>query len=441
MEQTLNQDLLDFIAASPTAWHAVENLSRALGDAGFRELREYEDWQLRPGDRAFVRRNGSALIAFRIPAKPFPGFMLMAAHADSPGFKLKELRTVTSAGLYAQLNVERYGGMLMAPWLDRPLSAAGRVLVREGETLVTRLVDLKRDLFLIPNVAIHMDRGANENKSYDMKTDMLPLAGSAESGKRLAALVAESVGAAEADIVSTDLQLYPRTPGTVWGLEEEYLSSPRLDDLQCVFGCARGFLRAKESESASVLCVFDNEEVGSGTKQGADSEFLADTLLRLCAGLGLDEAAYRRLLAQSFMVSADNAHAVHPNHPEYADKSDRPEMNKGIVVKFNANQRYTTDAVSAAVFEEICRRAGVPTQRFTNRADLAGGSTLGNISSSHVSIDTVDIGLAQLAMHSCYETAGAKDTAWLVRAAERFFASSLRRGENGIQIRDGGVST
>ena len=306
--------------------------------------------------------------------------------------------------------------------------------------MVPRLVDLKKDLFLIPNVAIHMDRGANENTSYDMKTDMLPLAGSVESGKRLPALVAESVGAREEDIVSAELQLYPRTPGTVWGLEEEYLSSPRLDDLQCAFACTQGFLRAGKGESAPVLCVFDNEEVGSGTKQGADSDFLADTLLRLCAALGLDEAACRRRLAQSFMVSADNAHAVHPNHPEYADKSDRPEMNKGIVVKFNASQRYTSDAVSAAVFEEICRRAGVPTQRFTNRADLAGGSTLGNISTSHVSIDTVDIGLAQLAMHSCYETAGTKDTAYLIRAAERFFASSLRRDERGIRIIDGGES-
>ena len=440
MEHNVNQELLDFIAASPTAWHAVENLAGMLTSAGCRELREYEDWALQPGERVFVRRNGSALIAFRVPEADFPGFMLMAAHADSPCFKLKELKTVSAAGLYAQLSVERYGGMLMAPWLDRPLSAAGRVVVREGDRMVPRLVDLKKDLFLIPNVAIHMDRGANENKSYDMKTDLLPLAGSVESGKRLPALVAESVGAREEDIVSAELQLYPRTPGTVWGLEEEYLSSPRLDDLQCAFACTQGFLRAGKGESAPVLCVFDNEEVGSGTKQGADSDFLADTLLRLCAALGLDEAACRRRLAQSFMVSADNAHAVHPNHPEYADKSDRPEMNKGIVVKFNASQRYTSDAVSAAVFEEICRRAGVPTQRFTNRADLAGGSTLGNISTSHVSIDTVDIGLAQLAMHSCYETAGTKDTAYLIRAAARFFASSLRRDGTGIRIVDGGES-
>ena len=437
MEHSVNQELLDFIDASPTAWHAVETLARMLTSAGCRELREYEDWSLCPGERVFVRRNGSALIAFRVPEAGFPGFMLMAAHADSPCFKLKELKTVDAAGLYAQLNVERYGGMLMAPWLDRPLSAAGRVVVREGEALATRLVDLKRDLFLIPNLAIHMDRGANENKSYDMKTDMLPLAGSAGSGKGLAALVAASAGVREEELVSAELQLYPRTPGTVWGLEGEYLSAPRLDDLQCVFACARGFLQAGRGESAPVLCVFDNEEVGSGTKQGADSDILSDTLLRLCACLGLDGAAYRRRLAQSFLVSADNAHAVHPNHPEYADKSDRPEMNKGVVVKFNAGQRYTSDAVSAAVFEEICRRAGVPTQRYTNRADLAGGSTLGRISSAHVSVDSVDIGLAQLAMHSCYETAGAKDTAWLIRAAARFFASSLRRDERGVRILDG----
>ena len=431
--------LLSFIDRAVSPVHTVLAAEDFLRAAGFAELPWAAPWTLAAGGRYFVNVYGTTLLAFTV-GEDGP-LRLAAAHTDFPCLRLKSAPGLVREG-YGVLNVEPYGGLILRSWLDRPLGLAGRVALRGEDAFHPRVVpvDFARPVVTIPSLAIHMDRGANENKSYDMKTDMLPLAGSVESGKRLPALVAESVGAREEDIVSAELQLYPRTPGTVWGLEEEYLSSPRLDDLQCAFACTQGFLRAGKGESAPVLCVFDNEEVGSGTKQGADSDFLADTLLRLCAALGLDEAACRRRLAQSFMVSADNAHAVHPNHPEYADKSDRPEMNKGIVVKFNASQRYTSDAVSAAVFEEICRRAGVPTQRFTNRADLAGGSTLGNISTSHVSIDTVDIGLAQLAMHSCYETAGTKDTAYLIRAAERFFASSLRRDERGIRIIDGGES-
>jgi aspartyl aminopeptidase len=328
--------------------------------------------------------------------------------------------------------------MLMASWLDRPLSVAGRVVVRDGEKLVTRLVNLERDLALIPNLAIHMDRGQNEGKNYDPKTDLLPLIGSEASAGSFRRLVAENAGVDDADLVSAELQLYPRTAGTVWGAEEEYISSPRLDDLQCVFACAEGFLHAGEGESVPVLAVFDNEEVGSSTRQGAGSGFLADTLARVAESLGLGGVNdYRRLLARSFLVSADNAHAVHPNHPEYADRVDRPVLNGGVVIKANANQRYTTDAVSAAVFSERCRRAGVPTQRYTNRADLPGGSTLGNISLSQVAVRSVDIGLPQLAMHSCYETAGARDTAYLVTAAQRFFESSLRIEAESVALQDG----
>ena len=309
------------------------------------------------------------------------------------------------------------------------LSVAGRAVLRENGRIVTRLVNVDRDLLLIPHVAIHMDRSANDGKKFDPNTDMLPLFGDAEAAEAFDALIAETLGVNREDVLATDLFLYPRTPGAVWGAKGEYLSSPRLDDLQCVFGCTEGFLRAKAGESTPVLCVFDNEEVGSGTKQGADSSFLEDVLCRVCESCGV---SLRPCLARSFLVSADNAHAVHPNHPEYADRNDRPEMNKGIVVKFNANQRYTTDAVSAAAFVELCKKAGVPTQRFTNRADLPGGSTLGNISTAHVSVDSVDIGLAQLAMHSAYETAGARDTEYLIRAAECFYAARLLREEDGI---------
>jgi len=428
-----NSQLLDFISRSPSAFHAVENVKDALAAAGFRELFETEDFSVKGGDKVFVRRNGSSLIALKIPEGKPAGLMLAAAHSDSPSFKIKENAPVASSDGYVRLNVEKYGGMLCAPWLDRPLSAAGRVTLREGDAIVSRLVDLARPVALIPNLAIHMDRKANEGKAYEAHVDMLPLFSLAE-GKGFDALVAETMGVKEEDILSKDLFLYPCTPGTLWGAEKEFISSPRLDDLQCVFGCLKGFLQAEETASLAALCVFDNEEVGSGSKQGADSSFLSDVLRRVCLSLGMDEEAYRRCVANGFIVSADKAHAVHPNHGEQADRSDRPVMNGGIVIKYNANARYTTDSVSAAVFTELCRAAGVPVQRYTNRADKPGGSTLGNISLSHVSLDSVDIGLAQLAMHSCYETAGAKDTEYLVRAMTAFFSRSFRKTPDGLRI-------
>ena len=431
MENGINERLLAFIAASPTAFHACQNLAERLRGEGYTEVLEQEDWALQPGGKYFVRRNGSALLAFRIPQGGVKGFLMMAAHADSPSFKVKEHAAVPTAGMYTRLNVEKYGGMLCASWMDRPLSVAGRVAVRENGRIVMKLVNVDRDLLLIPHVAIHMDRSVNDGKKFDPNVDMLPLFGDAAAGERFDAMIAEEAGAAAEDVLATDLFLYPRTPGTVWGGAGEYLSSPRLDDLQCVFGCTEGFLQAGNGDSTPILCVFDNEEVGSGTKQGADSSFLEDTLSRICESVGV---ALRPCLARSFLVSADNAHAVHPNHPEYADRNDRPEMNKGIVVKFNANQRYTTDAVSAAVFTELCRKVGVPTQRFTNRADMPGGSTLGNISTAHVSVDSVDIGLAQLAMHSAYETAGTRDTEYLIRAAAAFFGCRFERNADGIVL-------
>ena len=429
----LNSQLLQFIARSPSAFHAVENVKDALAAAGFRELYETEAFAVKPGDKVFVRRNGSSLIALKIPEGAPAGLMLAAAHSDSPSFKIKENAPVDSLDGYVRLNVEKYGGMLCAPWLDRPLSAAGRVTLRTEDGIASRLVDLSRPVALIPNLAIHMDRKANEGKAYEAHVDMLPLY-SLTGGQGFDALVADTLGVKEADILSKDLFLYPCTPGTRWGAEEEFISSPRLDDLQCVFGCLRGFLQAKETKSLAALCVFDNEEVGSGSKQGADSSFLSDVLRRVCFALGMEEEAYLRCAANGFMVSADNAHAVHPNHGEASDRSDRPVMNGGVVIKYNANAHYTTDSVSAAAFAELCRAADVPVQRFTNRADKPGGSTLGNISLSHVSLDSVDIGLAQLAMHSCYETAGAKDTEYLVRAMEAFFSHSFCKTPDGLRI-------
>ena len=423
--ENINRELLDFIEKSPTAWHAAANVAAELERAGYTRLYEEEDWQLRAPGKYYAVRNGSAVIALNLP-EGADGFLIMAAHDDSPAFRVKDGGEEKALGIYSRLAVEKYGGMLYSTWLDRPLSLAGRVAVREEGGVTMKLVNIDRDLLVIPNLAIHMDRSANEGKNFNVNVDMIPLIGSAESKTGLNALIAEALGVKEEDIVSRELNLYPRTPGTVWGAENEFISAPRLDDLQCAFGCLKGFLQADKPKKATVLCVFDNEEVGSGTRQGADSGFLDDMLSRAWTSLGRTDAQYRAALANSFMVSADNAHAIHPNHPEFADRSERPVMNGGVVIKFNASMSYTTDGLSAAVFSELCRAAEVPVQRYANRPDLRGGSTLGHISLAHVSVPTLDIGLAQLAMHSSYETAGARDTEYLVRAARAFYESGYR---------------
>ena len=435
MEKNLSRQLLDFLDASPSCYHAVDNLMKELLAAGYERLWEFRPWHLEEGGKYFVARGDSSLAAFRVPRKDFRGFMIAAGHSDSPSFKLREEPEVASPGGCVRLSVEPYGGMIMRSWLDRPLSAAGRVMVREGGEIHTRLVNLDRDLLVIPSMAIHMDRNVNKGTELKANTDLLPLLGGAGAAGGFRRLVAETAGVPEEALLSTELFLYPRTPGVVTGLGEEFLAAPRLDDLQCVFGCLRGFLAAVESRSVPVLCVFNNEEVGSGTRQGADSTFLTDVLSRIGGGLGLDSETYHGALANSFLVSADNAHAVHPAHPEYADQTECPVLNGGVVIKYNANQRYTTDALSGAVFRQVCQDAGVPVQRYSNRADLPGGSTLGNISSAHLSIPTVDIGLPQLAMHSCYELAGVRDTAYLVQAMTAYYSRSFRRlSDGGIEI-------
>ncbi len=429
----INRELLSFIERSPSAWHAAAEVARELEGAGYTRLYEERDWALAAPGKYYVVRSGSAVVALDLPAQP-DGFLIMAAHDDSPAFRVKSSGEEKTLGLYTRLPVERYGGMICSTWLDRPLSVAGRAAVRENGGVVMKLVDLDRDLLLIPNVAIHMDRTVNEGKNFNPNSDMIPLMGGPELKKSLKALIAESLGAAEEDLLGHELNLYPRTPGTVWGAEEEFVSAPRLDDLQCAFGCLRGFLQAENRQKAKVLCIFDNEEVGSGSRQGADSEFLGDVLRRVWAALGRSDAQARAALANSFMVSADNAHAVHPNHPEYADRGERPVMNGGVVIKTSASLSYTTDGFSAAVFSEICRKAEVPVQRFSNRPDLRGGGTLGHISLAHVSVPTLDIGLAQLAMHSCYETAGAKDTGYLVRAARAFYECGYRVSGERVEL-------
>ena len=427
------QKLFRFLDESPTCYHAAANAKAALTAAGAVELRESEQWKLEKGTLYVVERGDSALVAFRVPEGPFHGFLMAASHSDSPTFKVRETAEAASAGNTLRLSVEPYGGGVWRGWLDRPLSVAGRVVIRQGDRLVSRLVNIDRDLLVIPGVAIHMDRSVNKGAELNPAVDLLPLLGCGKEPGAFRKLIAEAAGVREEHLLSTELFLYPRTKAVQTGLNGEFIVSPRLDDLQCVFGCLEGFLAAKPGGSLPVLAVFNNEEVGSNTRQGADSTFLTDVLERIAHGCGLDSEGWKAAVANSFMVSADNAHAIHPAHPEYADKGEFPVLGGGIVIKYNANQRYTTDAVSGAVFQAICQEAGVPVQRYSNRADLPGGSTLGNISTAHLSVPTVDIGLPQLAMHSVCETAGAADTEHLVKAMTAYFSRDFHRD------RDGGI--
>ena len=428
----VNKELFSFLDRSPNAFFAVKNMCDVLSEAGMIRLYEGAPWDLEAGKGYFVTRNDSAIIAFRIPKADYTGFQIMASHCDSPVFKIKTNAEITIDKQYVKLNVEKYGGMLCAPWLDRPLSAAGRVIVRTESGIETRLVNIDRDLMIIPNLAIHMNRQVNDGYKFNAQVDMLPLfCEKGEESDAFMGLIASEAGVEAKDILDTDLFLYNRMPAVSLGLNGEFIASGRLDDLQCAFASMKGFLESTPRDSVAVHCVFDNEEVGSGTKQGAASTFLKDTLHRINSAMGRTEEEYMMSIASSFLVSADNAHAVHPNHADKTDPTNRAYLNKGIVIKYSANQKYTTDAVSGAIMRVICEKAGVPCQTFTNRSDMLGGSTLGNISQSQVALNTVDIGLPQLAMHSPYETAGAKDTAFLVEAAKVLFSSSVEGTGNG----------
>ena len=428
------EELFQFIENSPSCFHAIETIRKKLNAEGFIELVEGRSWQIEKGKKYYVTRNLSSIIAFKIPENDFKNFHIVASHSDSPTFKIKENAEIEVNNKYVKLNTEKYGGMICSTWFDRPLSIAGRILVKEGNLVKTHLVNIDKDLVIIPNLAIHMNRAVNDGYKYNAQIDMLPLYGDNTSKGSLMKTVAQSVGVEEDSILGTDLFLYNRMRGTKIGANSEYISSPRLDDLECAYASLSAFLSETNSNSASVYCVFDNEEVGSGTKQGADSTLLYDVLRRINMCLGNSEEDYYKLIASSFMISADNAHALRPNYSDKSDPTNKVYINDGIVIKYNANQKYTTDAVSASIFKSICDSVNVPYQTFTNRSDILGGSTLGNISNAHVSLNTIDIGLAQLAMHSTYETAGAKDVTYLIEALKAFYNTSIEQVEDGQYI-------
>lgn len=446
--QKCAKDMLDFIEKSPTCFHAVDNVMQELDAAGYTKLSETDSWKLLPGNGYYVVRNDSSVIAFRFPAcaqknsvsdivqhENIKGFHIVASHSDSPSFKVKEDPEITVEDKYVKLNTEKYGGMILSTWLDRPLSVAGRIAVSEKtdkqdkgskkKKITTRLVNIDKDLLVIPNVAIHMNRDMNKGVEYNPQVDMLPLFADSMEGQGKGALlkkVAKAAGVKADDILGHDLFLYVHDKGRILGENGEFVLSSRLDDLQCVYASVKAFASTVPTDYINVCAIFDNEEVGSATKQGADSTFLEDTLLRIGESLGWGGGEFRRKVAGSFLISADNAHAVHPNHPEKADPTNRPYLNGGIVIKYHGSQKYTTDAVSAAEMKRICNEAGVPFQTYANRSDILGGSTLGNISTAHVSVSSVDIGLPQLAMHSAVETAGVRDTEYAVKAFCVFYA-------------------
>lgn len=443
--------LFEFIKESPTAFHAVSSISVRLEKQGYSRLSESEKWEISSGGKYYVTRNGSSIIAFSV-GKAIAGnrgsetadsranessagrtdnkgsyqFKIAASHSDSPTFKLKENAELEVQGKYMQLNTEGYGGMLCATWFDKPLSIAGRVTVKEDGRFVTKLVNIDRDLVLIPNVAIHMNREINDGYKYNKQVDMLPLFGGSETkAGDLMRLLSQELGVEEDAIIGTDLFLYNRQAPAVWGANGEFISCPQLDDLECAYTSLEGFLTGNDETAVNVYACFDNEEVGSGTKQGAGSTFLYDVLYRVNLALGRGEEDFYRAGAESFLLSCDNVHAVHPNHPEKTDKTNCVYMNEGIVVKSHAGQKYTSDGVSCAVFRDICKRACVPLQYFANRSDMAGGSTLGNIAMAQISMNTIDIGIPQLAMHSSYETAGVKDGYYMIQAVKEFFDSRI----------------
>ena len=426
------KDLMDFLDSSVTMFHAINECEKVLQRSGFTYLPENEKWNIDKG-KYYTKRNSSSLIAFDIAEGDYH-FQISAAHSDSPTFKLKD-RPVIEANGYLKLNVEGYGGMINATWLDKPLTLAGRVMVNTDKGIETRLLHIDRDLLIIPNVPIHFNREINKGFAFNNQVDMLPIlsAGNLKEAD-FDNILAKELGIEPEAILAKDLYLVNRQKAAIIGFDNELISSGRLDDLECVYTSLRGFVEAENKNHINVFAVFDNEEVGSVTKQGAMSTFLASTLDRVNTALGKSKEEYYTAIAKSILISCDNAHAVHPNHPELFDVKNRPVLNQGIAIKESANQKYTTDAFSRAILKKILEKKNIPYQIFANRSDIAGGSTLGNLSNTVVSMNAVDIGLPQLAMHSAYETAGAKDVGYAFETLKAFFEANIDIKDDKVAI-------
>lgn len=411
-----NEELFDFIEKSPTPYHATETVAAELRKCGFTELYEGEVWNLDVGGKYFVVRSGTSLVAF-VNNKTDLGYMICASHTDSPTFAIKP--SGEKKGVCVTLDTEKYGGTILHTWFDRPLSFAGRVVVRGNRGVESKLVNFDKNTLVIPSVAIHQNRTVNDGYKFNPATDMQPLYASADTSGTLVGEISKELSVPESDILSYDLRLYARERGTTFGKDGEFLLVTRFDDLGCVFASYKAFLQAEKSPAVPVLAIFDNEEVGSSTKQGARSTLLSSVLSRISG----DGEVHNARLASSFIVSADNAHAKHPNHPELSDSQNAPTLGGGVVIKYNANQAYATDALSAAVFTELS--GGARIQRFANRSDMPSGSTLGSLVDTVVSVLTVDIGIPQLAMHSVCETAMGTDVEEMVKALTAYYSSGI----------------
>ncbi|NMM65372.1 M18 family aminopeptidase [Clostridium sp. P21] len=423
------QELIDFIYESPTAFHAVYNTKEMLLNSGFTELKEEDSWNLKKGGKYFVTKNNSALTAFIVGKGNLEkdGFKIIGAHTDSPGFKIKPNPDIEVEGEYVKLNTEVYGGPIINTWMDRPLSLAGRVVIKNENSFYPeeRLLNIKRPILIIPNLAIHMNRSINSGIELNRQKDVLPVLSMVnekfEKGKYLIKIIAQELNVKEEDILDFDLFLYEFEKGCIMGLNNEFISSGRLDDLIMVHSGIKALINTEVGNSTNVMVCFDNEEVGSTTKQGADSPMLSNILERIALNLMQNKEDYFRALAKSFIISCDLGHALHPNYSEKSDPVNRPIINKGPIIKSSASQSYASDAVSAAIYRNVCSKAEVPVQVFVNRSDEKGGSTIGPISSSHININSVDMGLAILSMHSIKELAGVKDYIYATKSFEKFY--------------------
>ncbi|MDO4986349.1 MAG: M18 family aminopeptidase [Prevotella sp.] len=422
--------LLDFLDASPVNFLAAQNIATKLEKAGYRKLDPREPIGIvKAGDKLYVTKNDSSVYAFHIGRQPMAeaGFRMICAHCDSPTFRIKPNAEMLCEGGIVKLNTEVYGGPIMSTWFDRPLTIAGRVIVRGQDALnpQTLLLHVKRPLLQISNLAIHFNRQVNDGVKLSKQKDMLPILGiindELEKGNLLMNIICGELSIKPEQVLDFDLYLADATPACTFGVHDEFLSSGRLDDLSMCFAGLEAMIDTDTADATKVLAIFDNEETGSQTKQGAGSPFLAMMLQRIASAQSGSAEAWYQAIERAFMISADNAHAWHPNYSEKYDPTNHPVLGDGPVIKFNAAQKYASDAVSAAVFAEICRQADVPCQRFVNHSDVAGGSTLGNILASSIPLRGVDMGNAILAMHSCRETGSVADHLYTVKAFTQFF--------------------